>query len=83
MQIFNSKEFYDESLEDGHPVTMLKTQYRMHIFMRERERERERDMKKQKETGKCKKVLKLEPNVWQWLYKFQDFKMCGSWNINV
>ena len=41
MQIFNSKEFYDESLEDGHPVTMLKTQYRMHIFMRERERERE------------------------------------------
>ena len=44
MQIFNSKEFYDESLEDGHPVTMLKTQYRMHIFMREREREREREI---------------------------------------
>ena len=46
MQIFTSREFYDESLEDGHPVTMLKTQYRMHIFTRERERER--DMKKQK-----------------------------------
>ena len=42
MQIFTSREFYDESLEDGHPVTMLKTQYRMHIFTRERE------MKKQK-----------------------------------
>ena len=79
MQIFTSREFYDKSLEDGHPVTMLKTQYRMHIFTRERER----DMNKAKsEMGKCKEVLKLEPNIWQWLYKFQDFKMCGSWNIN-
>ena len=82
MQIFTSREFYDESLEDGHLVTMLRTQYRMHIFTRERERERERYEKAKSEMGKCKEVLKLEPNIWQWLYKFQDFKMCGSWNIN-
>ena len=80
MQIFTSREFYDESLEDGHLVTMLRTQYRMHIFTRERERERYEKAKS--EMGKCKEVLKLEPNIWQWLYKFQDFKMCGSWNIN-
>ena len=32
--------------------------------------------------GKCQKVLlKLEPNMWQWLYRFQNGWYCGSWDI--